>query len=53
MRAIYEKFTDEEFLKLKKAKEKSEYTSWHDFILVLARVKIRKKGNPGGRAKRK
>jgi len=39
MKSIYETFTDEEFLKLKKRKGK---LSWHDFILLLLQGGIKK-----------
>lgn len=36
MKNIYETFSDEEFERLQKAKEKAEMT-WHDFIMKLAK----------------
>ena len=38
MKNVNEKFTDEEYEKLKKTKDKSGL-NWHDFIMSLTEVK--------------
>jgi predicted CopG family antitoxin len=42
MKNINEKFTDEEFKKLVKAKKLSDTKSWHDFIMSLTETKEEK-----------
>jgi len=39
MKAINEKFLDEEFKQLEKAKKRAKAKNWHDFIMVLTNAK--------------